>query len=75
MNNNNQPINIDLRTCQTLECECGNIFFEKDIIIKVVPGIMIGTTGNHHIPVDILRCRACGKILDEYEPLISNPKN
>lgn len=72
---NNKHINVDLTQCSTLECECGNIFFEKDIIVKIIPGIIIGAAKNTNAPIEILRCKNCGKVLPEYEPLLNNQKN
>lgn len=72
---NNKHINVDLTQCSTLECECGNIFFEKDIIVKIIPGIIIGAAQNTNVPVEIMRCKKCSKVLPEYEPLLNNQKN
>lgn len=72
---NNKHINVDLTQCSTLECECGNVFFEKEIIVKIIPGIIIGAVQNTNAPIEILRCKNCGKVLPEYEPLLNNHKN
>jgi rubredoxin len=76
MKNNDQNIQVDLRNCPTYQCSnCENIFFEEVVIIKILPGLMIGTGKNEVFPVKILRCKTCGEIIEDHKPLLETPKN
>ncbi|MCX8142649.1 MAG: hypothetical protein N3F62_00170 [Bacteroidia bacterium] len=73
---NNKTIQVDLRNCNNYECSCcGSVFFTKEIIIKIIPGIIIGSTKNELMPIEIIRCKNCGEIPEQYKEMLENPKN
>lgn len=72
---NGKSINVDLSKCSTHQCKCGSIFFEKRVIVKEVPGLIIGEVENKKIPVEIICCRNCGQVLDDFLPLLQPLKN
>lgn len=52
-------VNVDLQQCPTEECECGCPYFEDRIIMKRVPGIMVGSTADQFVPVRFYACKFC----------------
>lgn len=60
MNPNQKKVEVDLNNCPTIECQCGNPFFEFRIVIKRIPGIMIAQSQDVYHQERILACSKCG---------------
>ena len=57
---------IDPRDYPSIKCsKCGSILFESAIVIKEIPGTVVGN-GSEPVPypLQVLVCKKCGKILD-----------
>jgi hypothetical protein len=55
-------INMNLGDCDNLGCDgCGFQFFTDAMIIKRIPGVMVGSVEDIEQPVQILLCGSCGK--------------
>jgi hypothetical protein len=61
MNNTKKEVAVDLNNCPTIECACGNPFFEFRIVIKRIPGIMVAQSQDIYHQERILACSKCGK--------------
>lgn len=61
---------IDPRDYPSTKChKCGGIFFDKKLIIKKIPGTVVGHAGQTMpVPLDIYVCAKCG------EPLLEDVK-
>ena len=61
---NMQMPQLNLKEYETIQCDkCGNVAFTPAMILKVVPGIVIGTgSQNKILPDNILVCSKCGTI-------------
>lgn len=76
---NMQMPQLNLKEYDTIECDkCGNVAFIPAMILKVVPGIVIGTgSQNKILPDNVLVCSKCGTILKkdrEYYDLTDDNK-
>ena len=76
---NMQMPQLNLKEYDTIECDkCGNVAFIPAMILKIVPGIVIGTgSQNKILPDNVLICSKCGTILKkdrEYYDLTDDNK-
>jgi hypothetical protein len=71
-----KQINVDLTKIKNARCTCGNMFFEKTYVIKIIPGLMTGQTQPTMAPVEIYRCNApgCLIVLPDFLNAIKEPK-
>ena len=60
---------IDIKKYKTYKCEkCGGIVFERDFIIKEIPGLELGIgSDTFAYPLEILVCKKCGEILKDHQ--------
>lgn len=64
-NKNFQMPQIDLTEYPSLKCDkCGNVAFTPAMIIKKIPGVLLGNASKTQLmPDQILVCSKCGTIL------------
>ena len=64
-NKNFQMPQIDLTEYPSLKCDkCGNVAFTPAMIIKKIPGVLMGNASKTQLmPDQILVCSKCGTIL------------
>lgn len=58
---------VDPRDYPSVKCKkCGSILFDQKIVIKKVPGAIVGQAGKTMpVPLDIYVCAKCGTPLEE----------
>lgn len=57
-----QNINIDFSSLDSIGCDhCGGIYFQEAVVLKRIPGLMVGQPQDVEYPVPILLCGQCGK--------------
>ena len=62
------PITPDvLRNSKTLQCSCGGHIFLNGIVVKQVSKILSPNGQDMEIPVQVIYCADCGKILPELD--------
>ena len=76
---NIQMPQINLKEYETIECDqCGNVAFIPGMILKVIPGVVLGTGAKSKmVPDNILICSKCGAIFKkdrEYYDLTDDGK-
>lgn len=76
---NIQMPQVNLKDYKTVECDkCGNVAFIPAMILKIVPGAILGSAGkNKLIPDNVLVCSKCGTIFKkdrEYYDLTDDGK-
>lgn len=55
-------VQVNLVEMATETCVgCGWFFFEKAILIKRIPALMVGASVDQHVPVEVFRCGKCGR--------------
>lgn len=54
-----------LKNAVMMECECGGQIFLQGIVIKKISKILSPSGENMEIPIQIIYCKNCGKILPE----------
>lgn len=50
---------------KTLQCECGSYIFEDAYILKKLSALISPTGKEEVIPISLLVCKECGKVLSE----------
>lgn len=55
--------NINILSQPNVKCPtCGDTLFESAVVLKKVSGLLVGTSGDQIVPIQIFRCVACGSI-------------
>jgi hypothetical protein len=54
-------VKMDISQCENITCECGCPYFGDAVIIKRVPGVMVGSSKDIEQPVQIFVCASCGR--------------
>ena len=62
----NQP-RIDLKKQPTIICEeCSSKYFQEVVLIKKVPGILVGNKEDSIVPFPTYKCVDCGHVNKEF---------
>ena len=68
---------VDINRIPTELCSCGWHFFRKRILIKNVPGLLVGQADAQVMLFEFLVCEKCGKphksSMEEYQRMVPNP--
>lgn len=63
-----QGININPDSLDQLKCDCGSIFFQPIVMLKIVPPLLAGNPSEMVIPFPeqgILACQVCGTLVSD----------
>lgn len=60
--NENSKIKVDLSNATWQKCECGGGMFESVFIFKRVSPILSPNGQELHVPMEVFKCKDCGKI-------------
>lgn len=52
----------------TLSCECGGQLFDQKLVIKQISAILSPTTKQLDVPIQVLVCTLCGKVIPMSDP-------
>ena len=64
-----QMSDSDILALPTVKCECGNMTFDAGVVFKKISAIVSETGEEEKIPMNLMFCKACGKIPQAlYEP-------
>lgn len=69
-----KQISVDITKLKNVSCACGNKFFEKTFVIKIIPRLMIGAPEDVPQPVELYRCTDCKIVLPDFIKAIAEPK-
>lgn len=50
----------------TMKCECGNALFTPALIFKKVSALMNPAGTEQNVPIDVMVCTKCGKVLNTF---------
>lgn len=50
-----------------VKCDCGNVIFMPGFVFKRVSKLVSPSGKDETVPIDVMICTKCGKILDMYE--------
>ncbi|GJQ43794.1 MAG: hypothetical protein JETCAE03_32920 [Ignavibacteriaceae bacterium] len=69
-------VNLKITDLEDLKCECGSIFFDSKTRIKKISALYTQSGKAEYMPIEIVTCKECGKILEELNPFkaIIQPK-
>jgi len=54
-----------MRSFKTLTCDCGGQLFESGVVIKKISPLISPSGKEEAYPLEVLVCRACGKVPNE----------
>lgn len=72
---NNKQIQVDAQKLPNVACECKNIFWEKVLLAKKVPGLLVGSSTDQLINIEVLRCTDCKQVFIDQIQLAYPPLN
>jgi len=61
-----------LAECKNILCDCGNYIWIPGIVLKMIPGLMIGRSAPGITPLNILFCSECKKLHPDHEKQIGD---
>lgn len=53
-------VKVELNKMPDVRCECGHPFFESKMMLKRIPGLMIGDSVDQYAPLNFMACALCG---------------
>ena len=63
--------NLDLSKSIEVKCqnpECGDVVFHSATIFRRIPKVVVGTSKDPLIPIEVFCCASCGELIDELLP-------
>jgi hypothetical protein len=65
---NQQQINISLDQTTSITCDkCDHPYFEQQLRIQKVPGLLTGQSQPTYMPIPVFACSKCGHVNSEFE--------
>lgn len=59
--------NGQIISAPTVKCsKCGSKVFTEVVVLKKIPGLMVGSTHDELVPIPVYACNKCGEIPDEF---------
>ena len=52
-------VQVDLNKMPDVRCECGHPYFVSRMIIKRIPGLMVGGSVDQFAPLNFMACALC----------------
>ena len=69
----------EILECDNWTCECGSQIFREAIVLKKVPGVLVGSAKPYiTAPIPVVVCDKCGKLapnMPNQDKLIITPKD
>lgn len=75
--NQQRQVNADVTKIRNERCSqegCGNMFWEKTYILKLIPGLMIGQSQAICAPVEVYCCTKCKAVHPNMIVALTEPK-
>ena len=64
-----QQLNVGLEQTTGVSCdECGNQYFQQQLVLRQASGLLTGTGQTTYIPIPVFACSACGHVNTEFLP-------
>ena len=64
-----QNLNVDINQTTGVTCdECGNGYFEQQLVLRKASGLLTGTGQPAYIPIPVFACTKCGSVNGEFLP-------
>lgn len=64
-------VQVDLSKFPNEKCSCGSVFFKQVLLIRRVPGLLIGSSQDQIANIAILVCDECNEVFKENQALIN----
>ena len=62
-------LNVDFNQTVSVNCdECGSPYFKQSLVIRRVPGILVGQKEPSYIPIPVFSCEKCGHVNEDFQP-------
>ena len=63
--------NIDINKTTPIKCEeCDSQYFTEVIMLRKASRIMLATSQDQVVPINVIRCADCGHVNKEFKPQI-----
>ncbi len=63
-----QQVNISLDQTTSIICDsCENPYFEQQLRIQKIPGLLTGQSQPSYMPIPVFACSKCGHVNSEFE--------
>ncbi len=64
-------VQVDLSKFPNEKCSCGSVFFKQLMLIRKVPGLLIGSSQDQIVNVAVLVCDECNEVFKDNQALIN----
>jgi uncharacterized Zn finger protein len=66
---NQANLNVDFNQTVPVICEkCSSPYFKQTLVIRKVPGILVGQKEHSFVPIPVFSCDSCGHVNEEFRP-------